>query len=299
LAAKFQTTLAREAVIAGVGVHGGLPANLTLKPAAANTGVVFVRTDLPGRPAIPARADAVCDTRLATVIGDGAGATVATVEHLMSALAGLGVDNLIAEIDGPETPIGDGSAADFVAAIDQAGLVELEAPRRYVEILAPVEISAPGKRVALVPAERFELSVEIIFDAAVIGRQTLDLAVDPATFRDEIAGACTFGFLAEVEQLRAAGLGRGASLENTIVVDADGVMNPQTLRRPDDFVRHKALDALGDLALVGHPILGRYEASCAGHALNNQLVRALLGRPQAWRLTTVATDTAGLDEASP
>jgi len=288
LAARLQTTLAREVRIAGVGVHGGLPANLTLRPAAADTGVLFVRTDLAHRPRIAARADTVCDTRLATVIGDGSGATVATVEHLMAALAGLGVDNLIAEIDGPETPIGDGSAAEFVAAIDRAGLAQLDAPRRYLEILEPVEIAAPGKRVALVPADRFELSVEIIFDAPVIGRQTLELTVESASFRREIAAACTFGFLAEVEQLRAAGLGRGASLENTIVVDASGVMNPQALRRPDDFVRHKALDALGDLALAGHPILGRYEASCAGHALNNRLVRALLGRPSAWRLTTAA-----------
>jgi UDP-3-O-[3-hydroxymyristoyl] N-acetylglucosamine deacetylase len=292
LASTFQTTLASDVRISGVGVHGGLPANLTLRPAAADTGVVFVRTDLPGRPAIPARADTVCDTRLATVIGDGAGATVATVEHLMSALAGLGVDNVIAEIDGPETPIGDGSAAGFVAAIDEAGLADLEAPRRYLEILEVVEIVGPGKRVALTPADRFEMSVEIIFDAAVIGRQTLDVAVDPASFRREIAAACTFGFFAEVEQLRAAGLGRGASLENTIVVDANGVMNPGTLRRPDDFVRHKALDALGDLALVGHPIVGRYEASCAGHALNNQLVRALMDRPGAWRLTTAAPAAA-------
>jgi UDP-3-O-[3-hydroxymyristoyl] N-acetylglucosamine deacetylase len=288
LASTHQTTLGREVRISGVGVHGGLPANLILRPAVADAGVVFVRTDLPGRPAIPARADTVCDTRLATVIGDGAGATVATVEHLMSALAGLGVDNVIAEIDGPETPIGDGSAADFVAAIDGAGVVELEAPRRYLEILQTVEIAAPGKRVSLRPAPRFEMSVEIIFEATAIGRQTLEVAVDAASFRREIAAACTFGFLAEVEQLRAAGLGRGASLENTIVVDAGGVMNPQTLRRPDDFVRHKALDALGDLALAGHPILGRYEASCAGHALNNQLVRALLDRPDAWRLTTAA-----------
>lgn len=291
MASTFQTTVARDVRIGGVGIHGGLPANVILRPAAADTGVVFVRTDLPGRPAIAARADTVCDTRLATVIGDGAGATVSTVEHLMSALAGLGVDNVIAEIDGPETPIGDGSAADFAAAIDAAGLAKLDAPRRYLEILEPVEIAAPGKRAALVPADGFEMSVEIIFESAAIGRQTLDVAVDPDSFRREIASACTFGFLAEVEQLRAAGLGRGASLENTIVVDGDAVMNPETLRRPDDFVRHKALDALGDLALAGHPIRGRYEASCAGHALNNQLVRALLDRPAAWRLTTAAPAT--------
>jgi UDP-3-O-[3-hydroxymyristoyl] N-acetylglucosamine deacetylase len=281
---RFQTTLQSDVSVAGVGVHGGLPAHLTLKPAPADTGVVFVRIDLAGRPAIPARAEAVCDTRLATVIGDGAGATVSTVEHLMSALAGLGVDNVIAEIDGAETPIGDGASGDFVAAIDAAGVVELEAPRQYLQILETVEIVAPGKRAALVPADGFEMSVEIIFDSLAIGRQQIDLSIDPVSYREEIAAACTFGFLAEVEQLRAAGLGRGASLENTIVVDADRVMNPETLRRPDDFVRHKALDALGDLALAGHPIIGRYEASCAGHALNNQLVRSLLDRRSAWRL---------------
>jgi UDP-3-O-[3-hydroxymyristoyl] N-acetylglucosamine deacetylase len=286
LPSPFQTTLAGDVQITGVGIHAGRPANLTIRPAPDDHGVVFVRTDLPGRPAIAARADKVCDTRLATVIGDPKGATVATVEHLMCALFGMGVDNALVEIDGPEIPIGDGSAAQFADAIDAAGLAQQDAPRRYLQILSPVDIVTPGKRVALVPADRFELDVEIIFDALAIGRQHLALAVDPTAFRAEIAAARTFGFIAEVEQLRAAGLGRGASLENTIVVDGDHVMNPETLLRPDDFVRHKALDALGDLALAGHPILGRYEASCAGHAINNQLVRALLDRPDTWRLTT-------------
>lgn len=283
----FQTTLAAPARLSGVGVHAGLPVNLTLAPAPADSGVVFVRTDLDGgRRSIPARAERVCDTRLATVIGDGAGTTVATVEHLMATFAGLGVDNAVVEIDGPETPIMDGSAADFAAAIDAAGVRQLEAPRRWVEILEPVEVTGPGKRAVLAPAERFEMSVEIIFDSPAIGRQHLELGLDADAFRAELASARTFGFLSEVEQLRAAGLGRGASLENTIVVDGERVMNPETLRRPDDFVRHKALDALGDLALVGHPILGRYEASCSGHALNNALVRALLARPTAWRYAT-------------
>jgi UDP-3-O-[3-hydroxymyristoyl] N-acetylglucosamine deacetylase len=286
LPSPFQTTLAGDVQITGVGIHAGRPANLTIRPAPDDHGVVFVRTDLPGRPAIAARADKVCDTRLATVIGDPKGATVATVEHLMCALFGMGVDNALVEIDGPEIPIGDGSAAQFADAIDAAGLAQQDAPRRYLQILSPVDIVTPGKRVALVPADRFELDVEIIFDALAIGRQHLALAVDPTAFRAEIAAARTFGFIAEVEQLRAAGLGRGASLENTIVVDGDHVMNPETLLRPDDFVRHKALDALGDLALAGHPILGRYEASCGGHAINNQLVRALLDRPDTWRLTT-------------
>jgi UDP-3-O-[3-hydroxymyristoyl] N-acetylglucosamine deacetylase len=284
-----QTTLAAPALIGGVGIHNGLKVKLFILPAPADSGVVFARTDVEGeKRAIPATADKVCDTRLATVIGNDAGTTVSTVEHLMAAFAGLGVDNAKVELDGPEMPILDGSAIDFVEAIDAAGIVELDAPRRSIEILEPVVVEGPGKRAALVPAERFELAVEIIFDAPAIGRQQLELAVDPASFRAEIAGARTFGFIAEVEQLRAMGLGRGASLENTIVVDGERVLNPETMRRSDDFVRHKALDALGDLALAGHPIRGRYEASCSGHALNNALVRALMARPEAWRMVTAA-----------
>jgi UDP-3-O-[3-hydroxymyristoyl] N-acetylglucosamine deacetylase len=287
----FQTTLAGEVRVSGLGIHGGLPATLTLLPAPADSGVVFVRTDAPGeRRPIPALADKVCDTRLATVIGDG-GPTISTVEHIMAALAGLGVDNAVIEVDGPETPIVDGAAGDFAAAIDAVGVVPLGAPRRYIEILEPIEVEQAGKRAALLPADRFEMSVEIIFDAAAIGRQHIELVVDPASFRAEIASARTFGFIAEVEQLRAAGLGRGASLENTIVVDGAVVLNPEILARPDDFVRHKALDALGDLALFGHPILGRYEASCSGHALNNALVRAAMARPHAWRLKTLTPET--------
>jgi len=285
LASIPQTTLAATARVSGVGIHGGAPVTLTISPALADSGVVFVRTDTAPRQAIPARADKVRDTRLATVIGEG-GVTVSTVEHLMAAFCGLGIDNALVELDGPETPILDGSAADFAAAIQAAGRLTLDAPRQYLEILAPIEVTAPGKRAALVPAPRFELSVEIIFDAPAIGTQRLDLAIDPASFANEIAAARTFGFIAEVEQLRAAGLGRGATLENTIVVDGDHVLNPETLLRPDDFVRHKVLDALGDLALIGHPILGRYEASCGGHALNHALVTAALARPEAWRLVT-------------
>jgi UDP-3-O-[3-hydroxymyristoyl] N-acetylglucosamine deacetylase len=285
LAASPQTTLAATCRIAGVGIHGGAPVTLYIAPAPADSGVVFVRTDVEASQPIAARSDQVCDTRLATVIGEG-GVTVSTVEHLLAALAGLGVDNARVELDGPETPIGDGSAADFVAAIVAAGLTPQDSPRRYLEILAPIEVTAPGKRAALVPAPRLELSVEIIFASPAIGRQRLELAVDPASFRSEIAGARTFGFLAEVEQLRAMGLGRGASLDNTIVVDGDHVLNPATLSRPDDFVRHKALDALGDLALLGHPVLGRYEASCSGHALNHALVTAVLAHSDAWRIVT-------------
>jgi UDP-3-O-[3-hydroxymyristoyl] N-acetylglucosamine deacetylase len=289
----FQTTLAGEVRVSGLGIHGGQAATMTLLPAPADSGVVFVRTDVEGeRRPIPALADRVCDTRLATVIAEG-GPTISTVEHIMAALAGLGVDNAVIEVDGPETPIVDGAAGDFVAAIDAVGVRTLDgAPRRYIEILKPIEVGQPGKRAALLPADRFEMSVEIIFDASAIGTQHLELAIDPASFRAEIASARTFGFIAEVEQLRAAGLGRGASLENTIVVDGAQVLNPEILARPDDFVRHKALDALGDLALFGHPILGRYEASCSGHALNNALVRAAMAQPDAWRLKTLTPEPA-------
>lgn len=283
----FQTTLAAPAVLSGVGVHSGAPVRMTLKPAPAGAGVIFVRTDLsPATNRIPASVETVSATMLATVVANADGASVSTVEHLMATFAGLGVDNAVVEIDGPETPIMDGSAADFAAAIEMAGVATLAAPRRYLQITAPIEVGGAGKRAALVPADRFEMSVEIIFDAPAIGRQQLDVALDPSSFRTELADARTFGFIAEVEQLRAAGYGRGASLDNTIVVDGDHLLNPGGLRRPDEFVRHKAMDALGDLALLGAPILGRYEASCGGHALNNALARAVLAQPRAWRYVT-------------
>jgi len=292
LADSSQRTLASQTRICGVGVHSGLLSNLTLRPAPPGTGVRFVRTDVTDKDQeIAARVEAVSDTRLATVIRNEAGVTVSTVEHLMAAFAGLGVDNAIVEIDGPETPVMDGSAADFVAAIDAAGLAAQDEPRAYIEILEPVAHVEPNRHVRLVPARRFEMAVEIIFDAPAIGRQAIELVVEPESFRAELADARTFGFLAEVEQLRAAGLGRGASLDNTVVVEHDRILNPNGLRRPDEFVRHKALDALGDLALLGAPILGRYEASCAGHALNNQLARALLAAPSAWRWVSAREQT--------
>lgn len=289
LRTAYQSTLAGSAQVEGVGVHSGAPVRITLRPAPPDSGCVFVRTDLAdGDRRIEAKADTVANTMLATVIGNAAGVTVSTVEHLMAAFAGLGVDNALVEIDGPEMPILDGSAAGFVEAIDRAGLATQQAPRRYLEIIQTVEIGGAGKRAALVPANDFQLSVEIIFDAAAIGHQRLDVTLDADTFRAEIADARTFGFIAEVEQLRAAGYGRGASLENTIVVDGDRLLNPEGLRRPDEFVRHKALDALGDLALLGAPVIGRYEASRGGHALNNALVRAVLDQPDAWRWLTPA-----------
>jgi UDP-3-O-[3-hydroxymyristoyl] N-acetylglucosamine deacetylase len=279
-----QVTLARPVALEGVGVHTGKVTRLTLRPAAAGAGVRFLRTDVADRdPAIPARAEAVCATRLGTVIGNADGVTVSTVEHLMAAFCGLGVDNAIVEIDGPEVPIMDGSCVAFVEAVDEAGRKAQAARRRFIEILEPVVVREDEKSASLLPADSFEVAFEIAFDTSAIGRQRLELAVGEVSFREELATNRTFGFLHEVDALRQAGLARGGTLDNTLVIEGDKVINPGGLRRADEFVRHKMLDAVGDLYLLGAPLIGRYEGLYSGHGLNNALVRALLGRPEAWR----------------
>jgi UDP-3-O-[3-hydroxymyristoyl] N-acetylglucosamine deacetylase len=217
------------------------------------------------------------------MIGNRDGVTVSTVEHLMAAFAALGIDNAVVELNGPETPIMDGSCAPFLRILDRAGRRPQEARRRYIEILEPISVRDGDKSAALVPADQFEVAFEIAFDTPAIGRQRVDLTIDEATFRHELADCRTFGFLRDVEALRAAGLARGGSLDNVVVIEGARVMNPEGLRRPDEFARHKAVDAIGDLYLLGAPILGRYEGLYAGHGLNNALVRALAARPEAWR----------------
>ena len=284
MAPVFQHTLRAPALFAGVGVHTGAYVRVAVRPAPTDAGIVFVRTDIRDRDnRTPVAPGAVCKTQLGTVIENADGVTVSTIEHLMSALAMLGVDNAVVEVDGPEMPIMDGSAAPFVRGIDRAGRREQDAPRRYIEILEPVEVHDGAKRAALTPAEGFEVAFEISFDTAAIGRQRVDLVMDEQAFRDELADCRTFGFLREVEALRAMGLARGGSLENVVVIDGDRVLNPEGLRRPDEFVRHKALDAIGDLYVLGGRIIGRFEGVLAGHGLNNVLVRTLLARPSAWR----------------
>lgn len=290
-ASLFQHTVRAPALFAGVGVHTGAYTRVNVRPAAADTGIRFVRTDVKDRDnLVPAAGEAVCKTQLGTVIGNDAGVTVSTIEHLMAAFAMLGVDNAVVEVDGPEMPIMDGSSLPFVRILDRAGLRPQEAPRRYIEILDSVEVVDGEKRAALTPADAFEVAFEIRFDTAAIGTQAIDLAMDERAFRDELADCRTFGFLREVEALRAMGLARGGSMENCVVIDGDRVLNPEGLRRPDEFVRHKALDAIGDLYVLGAPILGRFEGVLAGHSLNNALVRALLARPAAWRVVTLAED---------
>jgi UDP-3-O-[3-hydroxymyristoyl] N-acetylglucosamine deacetylase len=233
---------------------------------------------------------------LNTEIGAGPGVTVSTVEHLLAAFAALSVDNAVVELDGPELPIMDGSAAPFIKLIDQAGRRTQDVPRRYIEIMSPIEVLAGDKRVALSPCSTarpgLEVEFEIAFASAAIGSQRIALRVDEASFRRELASARTFGFVHEVEALRARGLAQAGGLENAIVVDGDRVLNPEGLRFTNEFVRHKALDAVGDLYVLGAPVLGRFEARYAGHALNNALVCAVLASPDAWRVRTFATDMA-------
>lgn len=289
----FQHTVKAPALFAGVGVHTGAYTRVAVRPAAADAGIVFVRTDVTDRDnRVRVSAEAVCKTQLGTVIGNAAGVTVSTIEHLMAAFVMLGVDNAVVELDGPEMPIMDGSSLPFLRVLDRAGLREQQAPRRYIEILETVEVVEGGKRAALKPADGFEVAFEIRFDSAAIGHQAIDLPMDGQAFRTELADCRTFGFLHEVEALRAMGLARGGSMENAVVIDGDRVLNPEGLRRPDEFVRHKALDAIGDLFVMGLPIQGRFEGVLAGHGLNNALVRALAARPGAWRVRTFVADLA-------
>ncbi len=288
-----QHTLASAAACAGMGVHSGERVRLTLKPAPAGSGVVFVRTDVSDRDnRVPVTPEAVARTQLNTEIVNAAGVRVSTIEHLMAALAALSVDNALVELDGPELPIMDGSALPFVQLIDRAGRRPQEAPRSVIEILRPVEVVDGDKRAALHPADRFEVDFAIDFATPAIGRQRWAGPVDERSFRRELAAARTFGFLHEVEALRARGLARGGGLDNAIVLDGDRVLNPEGVRFADEFVRHKALDAVGDLYVLGAPIVGRFEASRAGHAVNNLLVRALMAQPDAWRLRLEETELA-------
>ena len=289
---RQKTTIA-PAIIAGVGVHTGDRVRLAVRPAPVGTGIVFVRTDIKDRDnRIPVSGEAVVDARLNTMIENAAGVRLSTIEHLMAAFAALGVTNAVVEVDGPELPILDGSALQFVQLLDRAGFRRQEAPVRYIEILEPVRVREGDKTAALLPCDRYEMRFEIDFDTAVIGNQVVDFVVDEDTFRTEIMAARTFGFAHEVEALRAAGLARGGSLENCVVIDGDQILNSGGLRMEREFVKHKALDAIGDLYVLGAPLLGRYEGFKAGHAINNLLVRALLANPQAWREVTRVPEMA-------
>lgn len=275
----------------GVGLHSGRQTRLTLLPAAAGTGVLFRRVDLGVE--LPARFDYVRDTRLCTKLTapEHPEASIGTIEHITAALAALAIDNIVIEVDGPEIPILDGSAAPFLFLLDCAGIADLGAPREIIEILRPVSVSENGATASFEPLPPgrswtgLDLSVSIDFAAAAIGSQSLDLRLSETTFRQEVAAARTFTLAQEIKQLRAAGLALGGSLDNAVVVDGETVLNPAGLRMSQEFVRHKVLDAVGDLSLAGASLIGRFTGSRSGHRTNNLLLRALFADPSAYRRT--------------
>ena len=285
MASERQTTIARKVSCAGVGVHSGVRSRLTLLPAPANSGVVFERTDVPaGTGEIHAHAESVSDTQLGTTLANEHGATVAVVEHLLAAIAGVGIDNLRIEIDGPEVPIMDGSSSVFYELLMLAGQKAQGAARRRIRILERIEVRDGPKHATLSPSDNdvLTLRARIEYDDQHIGVQQMAMRLAPGMFARDLAFARTYGFARDVEMLQSMGLARGGSLENAVVIGENGVMNPEGLRSEDEFVRHKMLDAVGDLMLAGAPIAGDYDAVQPGHGLNNKLVRALLSTPSAW-----------------
>lgn len=290
-----QRTLKTAIGCTGIGLHSGAKVTMVLHPAEADSGIQFKRTDIAGRGAlVPALWSAVGDTRMNTSLINEAGTQVGTVEHLMSALAGSGIDNCLIEINGPEVPVMDGSAAPFLFLIECAGTVEQEAARRAIRVLKRVTVTDGEKMASFAPSAGFSLRFEIDFASQAIARQEFAVALTRGSFKSEISRARTFGFEQEVAMLRAAGLARGGSLDNAVVIDSTGtkVLNDDGLRYGDEFVRHKILDAVGDLALAGAPIIGAFHGIRSGHALNNKLLRALFADQTAWCLTTIAPGSA-------
>jgi UDP-3-O-[3-hydroxymyristoyl] N-acetylglucosamine deacetylase len=280
-----QHTLKASISCSGVGLHSGTRVTMTLHPAEPNTGIRFHRTDISGDGAIvPALWSSVGDTRLNTCLADDRGHQVRTVEHLMAALAGMGIDNALIDISGPEVPAMDGSSAPFLFLVECAGIVEQDAPRRAIKVLRRVVVRDGDKVAELLPGTGFSVEVAIDFAAAAIRRQNATLVMAGGAFKTEIGRARSFGFEQEVSAMRAAGLALGGSLENAVVISSDGqrVLNEEGLRFEDEFVRHKILDAVGDLSLAGAPLIGHFRGTRCGHAINNRLLRALFADDKAW-----------------
>lgn len=281
-------TLAAPAMCAGIGLHTGARVRMVMKPASAGSGIVFKRTDLDlDDTQIPARFDIVRSTDLGTTLINEEGASVSTVEHLMAAFAGLGVDDIVIELDGPEVPAMDGSSAPFVELMMRAGLKTHPVPRRAIQVLKAVEVEDSGRRAVFLPALKPSIDVEIEFSDPTIGHQHYAFEVTPEAFSEAVAPARTFGFRRDLDMMLKNGLARGGSMENAIVVEENGVANPEGLRFADEFVRHKALDALGDLYLAGAPILGLYRASRPGHGLNSLALKTLMADTSAWKLVSM------------
>ena len=280
-----QYTVKRAVSCCGVGLHTGRTVNLTINPAPANTGIQFLRSDLPGRPIVAARVERVVDTTLATTIGEGA-ARISTTEHLLAALRAYGIDNALLDIDSHETPIMDGSAGPFVFLIQSAGLEEQDAPKKFIRVLREVTVEEGEKRATFVPFDGFKVSFEIDFDHPVFRGRTQTASVDfsSTSFVKEVSRARTFGFMRDIEYLRSQNLALGGSVDNAIVVDEFNVLNEDGLRYEDEFVKHKILDAIGDLYLLGNSLIGEFKGYKSGHALNNRLLRTLIEETDAWEV---------------
>jgi UDP-3-O-[3-hydroxymyristoyl] N-acetylglucosamine deacetylase len=290
-----QKTLKNTIRCRGTALHTGDRVAMAFHPAPADSGIVFRRSDRESA-ALRANWRRVRESLLCTTIDDGDGLEVATIEHVMAALAGCEIDNVVIELDGPEAPVMDGSAAEFVFLIECAGIVELDAPRRAIKIVKPIRVGDGAKSAALLPGAGMSIDLTIDFAANAIKRQTLHWDFDPESFRDDIATARTFGFLEDVNALRTAGLVRGGSLENAIVIGEGRVLNRDGLRFPDEFVRHKVLDALGDLYLAGAPLIGHFTGFRSGHGINRQLLEALFANRSAYRIVRMPiAETAELD----
>lgn len=287
-----QRTIAKSAHCSGTGVHSGKKVNLTLKPAPANHGIRFIRKDLPDNPGIPANFNMVVDTSLATVIGCD-GFIVSTIEHLMASFAGLAIDNAIVEIDSYEVPIMDGSAGPFTSLIKTAGIKEQGYPRFFFIVKEPVELEKDGKFVGIYPSRQFKITYTIDFDHPLIKKQSYSTDISEKIFEEEIAAARTFGFIHELEYLKRYGFARGGSLDNVIVIDRYKIINDDGLRYQNEFVRHKILDCLGDISLLGMPILGHLVASKSGHEFNHAFLREFLAQKKSWE-TSIIDDVADL-----
>ena len=285
----YQQTLRNRISCSGIGLHGGVKVSLTLHPAAPNTGIIFYRSDIAQRePQIAASFENVVESDLCTTVANDDGVKVSTIEHLMAALYGCGIDNALIEVDGPEVPIMDGSAAPFVFLIECAGLIEQSTARDVIRVLRPIEVRAGKALATLSPGEGFSMAFEIDYDSPVIGNQKCATALHKGGFKTDICRARTFGFAHEVDALRARGLAQGGSLDNAVVVSGDGILNKGGLRYSDEFVRHKILDSIGDLYLAGARLVGQFQGCRSGHALNHQLLKEFFADRLAWRRETLA-----------
>ncbi len=298
----YQRTLAKPVHFSGTGVHSGKKVNLAIKPAPPNSGICFRRLDLPTSPLVKAIFSRVVDTSLATVIGEN-GCIVSTIEHLMACFSGLAIDNAVCELDQYEAPIMDGSAAEFTRAIRAAGIAVQDAPRMYFVLNSPIRLSEGDKSVCLYPAEQRKITCTIKFEHPVIGEQDLSLVLTEDSFEREISGARTFGFLKEVEYMKFYGLAKGGSLANSVVIDENGVINEEGLRHPDEFVRHKILDAIGDFSLLGMPIIGHIVLYKSGHQFNHRFLQKFFESKSAWETVSFGsseiTDPPETNQISP